>query len=161
MGRHHSRAGIGARCGGGCPARANHAEGLDHAGERLRARRQRSRYRDQRVRGGVMNEITIPVTIHEDRRLVVDLPHDFPVGPVELIIRSRTPYQPEYPAQSVRERQRVRAKLLAAGILSTVKDDLEGINPLSPEELLKLGTLPPNARPTSDYINQERDARKL
>jgi hypothetical protein len=100
-----------------------------------------------------MDAIVISVTLGEDRRLVVDLPPDTPIGPAEVIIRplATLPIEGSNPA-----REAARAKLLAAGRLVTDIHAPKGIVPLSPEELLQIGTLPPGAPSLDDLINEDR-----
>jgi hypothetical protein len=98
-----------------------------------------------------MNVITISTTIGEDRRLVIDLPPDTPTGQVELIIR---PAQQSTFANPARET--ARAKLLAAGALSTAHHAPEGTVPLTPEERQQIGQLPPEARPSEALIHEDR-----
>jgi hypothetical protein len=61
------------------------------------------------------------------------------------------PEQPENPA-----REAARAKLSAAGALVTHFDIPEDAVPLSPEELLRLGTMPPGARGSEELIDEDR-----
>src|SRR4051812_46956890 len=102
-----------------------------------------------------MDAIKIPVVIGEDRRLVIELPADVPVGPAELVIRSLEPERrvdaPMNPA-----REAARAKLLAAGALATDLGIPEDIKPLSDQELERLGRLLSRGRSTLDMINEDR-----
>ncbi len=110
-----------------------------------------------------MVAIKLHAVIGEDRRLVIDLPPDTPTGSVEILIQPEalatlslesTPLPPyTNPA-----REAARAKMLAAGILVTEFNfELpEDFVPLSPEELLKIGTPPPGARSILDDINEDR-----
>jgi prevent-host-death family protein len=54
------------------------------------------------------------------------------------------------------KRERFRKKLLDAGMLSTAHHPPAGTVLLSPEELLRLGTLPPGTRPTDELIDEDR-----
>jgi hypothetical protein len=99
------------------------------------------------------NSIVIHTTIGEDRHLVLDLPADTPTGPVELVIRAKQIVSE--PATEL-TREEARARLLAAGALVTnlgISDDIE---PISDEELLELGKLPPGARPSEELIDEDR-----
>ena len=100
-----------------------------------------------------MDTITLSVVVGEDRRLVIDLPPDTPTGPAELTIHPATPPRDES------ARDRVRAKLLEAGLLVTTIRAPEGTKPLSPEEILQLGTLPADARRSSELIDEDREER--
>lgn len=98
-----------------------------------------------------MATITLSAVVGEDRRLVIDLPADTPVGQVELTIRPLNETPPENPA-----REAARAKLLAAGFLVTSIHAPEGVVPLTPEERMRIGKLPPGARPSDELISEDR-----
>jgi hypothetical protein len=55
-------------------------------------------------------------------------------------------------------REQARAKLLAAGFLVTDIRAPLGTLPLTPEERLRIGTLPPGARPSEELIDEDRGA---
>lgn len=95
----------------------------------------------------MMETITISAVVGEDRRLVIDLPSDTPTGPVELVIRSVA----TNPARGA-----APAKLLAAGALATNLGIPDLLEPLSPEEILRLGMMPPGARPSEKLIDEDR-----
>src|SRR5260370_6146382 len=98
-----------------------------------------------------MNTVTLLVEIPADHHLVLDLPAELPVGQAEVTIKPQSAaYQP--PLNPAREA--ARTKLLAAGKLVTDIRAPEGIVPLSPEELLRIGTLPP-APPSSHALLDE------
>jgi hypothetical protein len=101
-----------------------------------------------------MDAIRIPVVVGEDRRLVIDLPAEVPVGPVELVIRPLEQQNSGSPANPAREA--ARAKLLAAGFLVTNIRAPEGTVPLSNEELERLGRLLAGARPSEELIDEDR-----
>ncbi|GAF67875.1 unnamed protein product [marine sediment metagenome] len=101
-----------------------------------------------------MNAITLSVVVGEDRRLVIDLPKEIPVGPVELVIRPTILPVDQETLHAAREA--ARQKLLAAGLLATdlgIPDDLES---LSDEELEQLVQMSPDARPSEELINEDR-----
>ena len=98
-----------------------------------------------------MVAIRLSALVGEDRRLVIDLPPDTPLGPVELVIRSA-----ESPVNPAREA--ARAKLMAAGILVRpedmgIPDDLQ---PLPLEERLRIGKMPPGVRPSEELVDEDR-----
>jgi hypothetical protein len=97
--------------------------------------------------------IRIQTTIGEDRRLVIDLPPDTPTGPAELVIHPALSAQPE---KKLLTREEARAKLLAAGKLATWIHAPEGTVPLTPEERMRIGKLPPDARPSEELIDEDR-----
>jgi hypothetical protein len=100
-----------------------------------------------------MDAIVIRATIGEDKRLVLDLPPETPVGPVDVVITPHT--EPTHPVTNP-AREAARAKLLAAGKLVTDIHAPEGTVPLSPEELVRIGTLPPGSPSLEDLINADR-----
>lgn len=108
-----------------------------------------------------MNPITLSAVVSEDHKLVIELPEDVPAGEVEVIIRPIAPQttatqaDDEYPPYNAK-REEIRAKLLAAGILLTNIEVPEGTVPLTPEERMRIGTLPPGARPSEELINEDR-----
>ena len=99
-----------------------------------------------------MDSITIPIVIGEDRRLNIQLPAEVPVGPAELVVKPR-----EDSASFMNPaREAARAKLLAAGLLSTAHVAPKDAVRLSDEELQRLGTLPPGSASLDDMINEDR-----
>lgn len=100
-----------------------------------------------------MDAITLSAIVSEDRKLVVELPPEIPIGPVEVVIRPKSQVG-QAPLSITREW--AQAKLLAAGLLVTSIHAPEEIVPLSPEELLRIGRLAPGARPSEDLINEDR-----
>lgn len=103
----------------------------------------------------VMTTITLSMTIGEDRRLVIDLPPEVPAGEVEITIHPKVEEPSAQPQRSL-TREEAREILRKAGVLDESIKAPEGYVPLSPEELLKLGTLPPDARSSLDLINEDR-----
>ncbi len=101
----------------------------------------------------MMNAVTIPVIVGEDRQLVVDLPATIPVGPADIVIvpRKGSVSHTDNPA-----RRAARAKLDAAGILATDLEVPEGAIDLSDEDIERLGQLAPGARPSLELINEDR-----
>jgi hypothetical protein len=103
-----------------------------------------------------MNAIRLSGVINENHELIVTLPDDVPVGPVELVLQPITaPNQTEEPTT---ERERIRAQLMAAGVLVKPEDmhipaDLEYV---SDEELLEIGVLPEGAPRTDQLIDEDR-----
>lgn len=101
--------------------------------------------------------IKLHVTVGEDRRLVIELPPDAPTGEVEVTIQAAQPETPStltpYPNPA---REAARAKLLAAGALSTAWKAPEGARELTWEEILEIGKLPPGAKSNLDIVNEIR-----
>jgi hypothetical protein len=98
--------------------------------------------------------IRLSAVVGEDRRLIIDLPPDTPIGPVELEVRPAAPA----PTTSNKPltREEARAKLLAAGYLVTSIHAPEGTVPLTPQEILEIGKLPPDARISDEPVNEDR-----
>lgn len=100
-------------------------------------------------------EITISVILGEDRRLIIDLPPDSPTGEVEVnVVVSSTAPEPQKVVNPAREA--ARAKLLAAGKLSTIWRAPEGYKPLTVAERMRIGTLPPDAPPSEQLVSEDR-----
>lgn len=94
--------------------------------------------------------------ITEDGQLIVQLPQDVPGGPVEVVIQAQ---QLEQPTPVLSARERVRHALETAGLLSYAARLMPPIAPPNAEEVLKAGQLPPNARPTHELIDEDRNER--
>jgi hypothetical protein len=110
----------------------------------------------QRIPG---TPITIETVIHEDRKLTIDLPPDVPIGQVEVevIVRPVTHVDEETALAAWRaEYERLRAKLAAAGALSTIWKAPEGAVELSEEERIRIGTMPPGAPPSEQLVREDR-----
>jgi hypothetical protein len=101
-----------------------------------------------------MDAIIIEAEVGHDHRLIEALPPEVPVGRVKLIIEP----VPEVPTSSTHPltREEARAKLLAAGKLVTDLHAPEGTVALTPEERLRIGQLPPDARPSEELIHEDR-----
>ena len=99
-----------------------------------------------------MTVITLSVKIPPDHHLELDLPPELPAGMAQITIQS---------ASSALEvtnpsREDARAKLLAAGLLSTTHLAPKDAFRVSDEELHRLGTLPPGVPSLDDLIDQDR-----
>src|SRR5579859_1572393 len=108
-----------------------------------------------------MDAITLSVQIPKDPHLVfeLDLPPDTPVGEAEVIIRplSQTPeVSPREVSHTNPAREAARAKLLAAGALNTSIHAPTGTVELSPQELLRIGTLPSGSPSFSELLDEDR-----
>jgi hypothetical protein len=102
-----------------------------------------------------MDALTIPVEVCADRRLVIDLPASVPTGPADVVI---VPRPDAASLVATPERERVRAKLLEAGLLAT---DL--LSPLETtqfdddeDDLAALGQLVPGGRSLADLLDEDR-----
>ncbi len=105
-----------------------------------------------------MDAITLSARVTEDHRLIVDLPPEIPAGPVELVVRPLDVKPAGAPAaqRSGLTREQARARLLIAGFLVTDIRAPDGTVPLTPEERLRIGTLPRGARPSEELIDEDR-----
>ena len=102
-----------------------------------------------------MDVITLSVEIPKDRHLVLDLPSDVPIGKADITIHPHEQASPS--AQVVNSaHEAARAKLLAAGILSTAHVAPKDAVRLSDEALQRLGTLPAGSPSLDDLINEDR-----
>lgn len=98
-----------------------------------------------------MQSITLSVHIDEDRHLDIELPPNAPIGRVELIIRALPEATPVEPT-----REAIAKKLREANFLVTTITAPSDVIVLSPEALLEVGKLPPDARPSHELIAEER-----
>lgn len=100
-----------------------------------------------------MNSITFSVVVGDDRRLIIELPDEVPVGPADVTIK---PHGKPTIDQGNLTRETARAKLLAAGKLAidlSIPDDIE---PETEEELDELGRLAPGSRPSEELVDEDR-----
>ncbi len=105
-----------------------------------------------------MDAITLSARVTEDHRLIVDLPPEIPAGPVELVVRPLDVKPAGAPAaqRSGLTREQARARLLAAGALSTAWHAPRGTVPLSQEEMDRIGRLLAGSRLSSELIDEDR-----
>lgn len=111
-----------------------------------------------------MDVIKLSVWVGEDKKLVIDLPEEVPVGLIDVQIRARAPIKAKSTKnkengslrQWLERREHLRRLLRNAGMLSTDHDAPTGWTPLTEEERVRLGTLPPGARPTEEYVHEDR-----
>lgn len=99
-----------------------------------------------------METLTLSAHVGEDRRVVIHLPDDTPIGDVELVIH----VIPRPDTSKNVERESVKAKLLAANFLVTSNHAPEGAGDLSPDKIFELGKPAPDGRSSLDYINEDR-----
>lgn len=101
-----------------------------------------------------MSSITLSVTIDSDRRLVIDLPPDTPIGQAEVVI---TPAQNQISQRPDRPMTREEARdILSKASMLSVHTAPKDFVPLSPEALLQNGNLPSDARPSHELIDEDR-----
>jgi hypothetical protein len=107
------------------------------------------------LRGDVMVAVKLLAVVGEDRQLVIHVPDEVPLGPVELVIHSTQ----ESPAPSSNpDREAARAKLLAADVLLTHVEVPEDAVPLTLQERLRIGKMPPGVRPSEELTDEDRGA---
>lgn len=103
-----------------------------------------------------MVELTFTVNVDEDRRLVIDLPDEMPIGKVEVTVRPME--QPDEASEPL-TRERARAILKAAGMLSELTFPEARTEPLPEEEAQRLAQLFSGERPSHELIDEDRDER--
>ena len=105
----------------------------------------------------IMVMIELNATVTDDHRLIVEdqIPAEVPPGNVKIMIE----VAPEPQSEVNEARERARAKLEAAGALSTIWAPASGTVPLTVEERNRIGKLPENARPIEELIDEERGER--
>ena len=106
-----------------------------------------------------MNSIRLTGVVNEKHELIVTLPDDVPVGPVELVLQPVA--EPEQAKEPLTERERVLAQLRAAGLLVKPEDLVipANLEYVSDEELIELGRLPPGAPSSDQLIDEDRGPR--
>lgn len=105
-----------------------------------------------------MSTVTLNVVVGEDRHLTIELPEEIPTGPIEVTIRPVA-----LPIENVPEgemtRERARALMAAAGILSTAKYAPPDAVPLTDEEREEIGREFGALGPVSELIIEDRGSR--
>lgn len=100
-----------------------------------------------------MVAVKMNAVVDEQHNLIIQLPDDMPTGQVEVIVRSLEQEPPPAPTQPL-TREAARAKLLAAGRLSTGWHEPEGFVPLTEAELWEIGQRDHDTRTSLDYIRE-------
>jgi hypothetical protein len=103
-----------------------------------------------------MVAVRLSAVINEDRELIVKLPDNIPSGPVELLIQL-----PETgDAITINPaREAARAKLVAAGLLSTAHRLPSGTRIPTDAEVRAAGILPPGAKSSEELIDEDRNEK--
>ena len=99
-----------------------------------------------------MVAVKLSVYVGEDRNVTIKFPDEVPVGQVDLIVQ--VPSEPAEIGVNP-DRERLRAKLLAAGAILTQVDVPPGVKRLSVEERMRIGTMPPGTRPSEALIDED------
>jgi hypothetical protein len=103
-----------------------------------------------------MVALRFSVTIGEDRRLVIDLPPEMPLGPAEANVVIEMALSSEAVPD---DRAVLMARLRAAGVIRESVPVPVDARQLSDMERIKIGTLPPGARPSHELIDEDRGSR--
>lgn len=104
-----------------------------------------------------MVAIKLTATIGEDRRLVIDLPKNTPLGEVDIEIEVKSSSAREGSLDSGHlTPEHAREVMRKAGVLSLYA--VPDIQPLSEDEILALGTPTKDSPSTLDLINEDRGA---
>ncbi len=101
-----------------------------------------------------MIAIRVSAIVSKNREVTVKLPDEVPEGRIDLELRVL-----DAPVNV--EREQARAKLRAAGFLVN-PDEMgipEDVRPLTLDERLRIGQLPPGAIPTHVLIDEDRGPR--
>ncbi len=104
-----------------------------------------------------MQPIKITAMVDAKRRIMIDLPDEVPLGPVEITVRPVTNGEQEEPQQPI-TREWVQAKLKAAGLLAE-DEHFPDAEELTEEEEEELARQVAGGRPAEDYVNEDREER--
>jgi hypothetical protein len=94
--------------------------------------------------------------VDKDGKLIIDIPKNIPPGEVEVIVRSKVTAPKGGTPEQALSRDAIQRKLHESGLLSTYSPP-RNVPPLSAEEILRLGTLPPDAPSSTQLIDEDRD----
>lgn len=103
--------------------------------------------------------IVATVVVGEDRRLIIDLPPDTQPGTFMVMIAQTESPQPAALSPDVPinpERERLRAILLAKGLLGTAHMPPPGTVFPTEEEILKAGIMPPGTPSSEETLRELR-----
>lgn len=101
-----------------------------------------------------MVTIHLSAIVDKNGQLTVKVPDNIPPGPINIIIQS-----PETSEGVLNNpaRETARAKLAAAGLLSSAHRLAPNTRIPTDSEVDAAGKLPSNARPSEDLINEDRN----
>ncbi|MBI1277700.1 MAG: hypothetical protein GC179_06195 [Anaerolineaceae bacterium] len=99
-----------------------------------------------------MVTIQLSAIVDKNGQLTVKVPDSIPPGPINIIIQS-----PESSVSANHAREAARAKLAAAGLLSSPYRLPPNTRIPTDAEVEAAGTLPSGARPSEDLINEDRN----
>ena len=107
-----------------------------------------------------MDAIRLSATVGKNRQIIIQLPDEIPEGQIDLELRVLEP-SPTL-ARSL-NREDARARLLSAGKLAVYSAADLGIPgdavPLTAEERMRIGKLPPGALPSEALVDEDRGER--
>ncbi|HVU12515.1 MAG TPA: hypothetical protein VHD90_14630 [Phototrophicaceae bacterium] len=101
-----------------------------------------------------MATVRLSALVTEDHELSGKVPENIPPGRVELVIEL-----PETVTAPTSAREAARAKLAAAGLLSTAHHLPPGTRIPTDAEVDAAGILPPGARPSEELVDEDRNER--
>jgi hypothetical protein len=101
-----------------------------------------------------MVAVRLSAIVNEDRELIVKVPENIPPGPVDVVIQVS---ESDSTRVSNPAREAARAKMAAAGLLSSAHRLPHGTRIPSDAEVRAAGVLPPGARPSEALINEDRN----
>ena len=101
-----------------------------------------------------MVTIQLSAIVDKNGQLTAKVPDNIPPGPINIIIQS--PESSESAAINP-AREIARKKLVAAGLLSSAHRLPPNTRIPTDAEVAAAGTLPPNARPSEDLIDEDRN----
>ncbi|MBI1255908.1 MAG: hypothetical protein GC204_00410 [Chloroflexi bacterium] len=99
--------------------------------------------------------VRLSAIVTEDHELTVKVPGEIPPGRVELLIQHSVDPIPSASINPARDA--ARAKLAAAGLLSSAHHLPSGTRIPSEAEVRSAGALPSGARPSEELIHEDRD----
>jgi len=102
-----------------------------------------------------MTLVKINAILNRDRQLLITLPDEMPLGPVEVTVKSVA----EGSANALEDEAQTWAMLANAGLLNTGRYALPAANPLSEEEREELAELYSGEPSISDMIIEDRRER--
>ena len=101
-----------------------------------------------------MVTIQLSAIVDKNGQLTVKVPENIPPGPINIILQSP---EPSISALTNPAREIARAKLAAAGLLSSSHQLPPNTRIPTNAEVYAAGVLPSGARPSEDLINEDRN----
>jgi len=101
--------------------------------------------------------IHLSAVIGEDRKLVIDLPADTPIGQVEVVLAIAPVTREPKTTHSNPERERILAKLFDARLHNIAQELSASPILITEEDTFRPIKLPPGARPSEEILREIRD----